>query len=129
MTFNLLVLGSLYSSQSGYSAWRFANAAIQAGHEISQVFFYQDAVAQANQLSNPLSDEFDVVGSWQLFAQVSEAKLVVCIAAAERRGVMSDAIANEFNDCSGNLASGFEIAGLGALQQAMLDCDRTVTFV
>lgn len=128
MTFNLLVLGSLFSSQSGYSAWRFASAALQAGHEISQVFFYQDAVAQANQLSNPLSDEFDAISSWQQFAQISNAKLVVCIAAGERRGVMSDDIAREFNDCSGNLASGYEIAGLGALQQAMLDSDRTVTF-
>ncbi len=128
MTFNLLVLGSLYGSQSAYSAWRFANSAVQAGHELVQVFFYQDAVAQANQLSNPLSDEFDAGSTWFEFAKSNNCKLVVCIAAAERRGVMNDEIAREFNNHAGNLADGFEIAGLGVWQEASLTSDRTITF-
>ena len=128
MTLNILVLGALYNSQSAYSAWRFATAAVQAGHEVKQVFFYQDAVAQANQLSNPLSDEFDAVSAWQQFSQSNGTKLVVCIAAAERRGVMNDDMAFEFNGHAGNLAEGFEIAGLGAWQEATLASERTITF-
>ena len=128
MTFNILVLGALYNSQSGYSAWRFVNAAVDAGQQVSQVFFYQDAVAQANRLSNPLSDEFDPVSSWQAFAEKHNTKLRVCIAAAERRGVMSDELANELKSLNGNLADGFEIAGLGAWQEATLSSDRLVTF-
>ena len=128
MTFNILVLGALYNSQSGYSAWRFVNAAAAAGQQVSQVFFYQDAVAQANRLSNPLSDEFDPVSSWQAFAEKHNTKLLVCIAAAERRGVMSDELANELKYLNGNLADGFEIAGLGAWQEATLSSDRLVTF-
>lgn len=128
MTLNILVLGALYNSQSAYSAWRFASAAVKAGHEVSQVFFYQDAVTQANRLSHPLSDEFDSVSSWQQFAQSSNTKLIVCIAAAERRGIMNDDIASEFKAYKGNLADGFEIAGLGAWQQATLASDRTITF-
>ena len=128
MTFNILVLGALYNSQSGYSAWRFVNAAVGAGQQVSQVFFYQDAVAQANRLSNPLSDEFDPVSSWQAFAEKHNTKLLVCIAAAERRGVMNDELANELKSLNGNLADGFEIAGLGAWQEATLSSDRLVTF-
>ena len=45
-------------------------------------------------------------------------KLVVCVAAAERRGIQRDI----------NLADGFEIAGLGQLVEAAENCDRMVTF-
>jgi tRNA 2-thiouridine synthesizing protein D len=128
MRFNILVTGALYSSQSGFSALQFCRAAIKEGHTINQVFFYQDGVGQANCLSAPLDDEFEVVEAWASFSLEKNVKLVVCVSAAERRGVMSEEQAIEFAKGSGNLHSAFTIAGLGALHEASLESDRTVTF-
>ncbi len=128
MRFNLLVLGGAYDSQCAYSAWRFASAAIEKGHHVSQVFFYQNGVHQASQLLNPLSDEFNSAQTWQSLAQEHELELRVCIAAAERRGIMDENLAREFNELNGNLAAGFQIAGLGEWQRACLESDRSLTF-
>ena len=128
MRFNVLVTGALYSSQSGYSALQFCQSAVAAGHQISQVFFYQDGVQQANSLSTPLNDEFEPASAWAGFSQQHRVDLVVCVSAAERRGVMSDEQAKEFAKGHGNLHSAFLIAGLGALHEASLNSDRTVAF-
>lgn len=128
MRFNVLVTGALYSSQSGYSALQFCRAVIAAGHSISQVFFYQDGVQQANSLSMPLDDEFEPVSAWASFSKEHGVDLVVCVSAAERRGVMSDEQAKEFAKGYGNLHRAFSIAGLGALHEASLASDRMVTF-
>lgn len=128
MRFNILVTGALYSSQSGSSAVQFCKAALSAGHEISQVFFYQDGVQQANSLSTPLDDEFEPVNAWARLSRDYAVELVVCVSAAERRGVMGDEQALEFDKGHGNLHSAFSIAGLGALHEASLASDRTVTF-
>lgn len=128
MKINLLVTGPLYSSQSGYSALRFCEAAVIAGHTISQVFFYQDGVTQASRLSLPLDDEFEPVAQWVEFSTSNGVPLIVCVSAAERRGVMSDEQALENQLGTGNLGLNFDVAGLGVLHEASLSCDRTVSF-
>lgn len=128
MKFNILVTGGIYATQSGYSAVQFCRAALAVGHSISQVFFYQDAVSQATQLSIPLADEFDCVEAWSALAQEHNVPLVVCVSAAEQRGVLSAEQAQENNKSSANLHPSFTVAGLGALHDASLTSDRTVTF-
>jgi len=128
MKLNVLVTGNVYSTQSGYSALRFCKAAEVAGHTVSQVFFYRDAVSQASRLTVPLGDEFNVLEQWQDFHQQTNTPLVVCVSAAERRGVLSHAQAQEFDKDADNLASCFTVQGLGALHDASLESDRTVTF-
>jgi tRNA 2-thiouridine synthesizing protein D len=128
MQFNMLVTGGLYSTQSGYSALRFCESAIAAGHEISQVFFYQDAVSQASALSVALDDEFDPVECWVKFAELSGTKLIVCVSAGERRGIIGAEQATEFAKSSANLHPAFSVEGLGALHGASLTSDRTVSF-
>lgn len=128
MKFNLLVTGALYSTQSSYSALSFCRAAVEQGHTISQVFFYADGVTQASSLVNPLSDEFDAVTAWNKFAKQTQVDLVVCISAAERRGVMDDEQAMAEDKKEGNLNSRFRVAGLGELHAASLESDRTVSF-
>ena len=128
MNINLLVSGPLYASQSGYSALRFCQAAVAKGHTISQVFFYQDGVTQASRLSVPLDDEFNAHDQWLAFAEQNSVPLVICISAGERRGVMRDAQASEYQLGAGNAHNGFSVAGLGSLHQASLSSDRTVTF-
>ena len=128
MRFNILISGALYSSQSAYSALQFSRAAIEAGHSISQVFFYQDGASNANQLSAPIADEFDAVSEWADFAAAHQVALIACVSAAERRGVLNAEQAIEFAKQSANLHPQFKIAGLGALHQAALDSDRMVSF-
>ena len=128
MKLNILITGGVFPSQSAYSALQFCKAAVAAGHTISHVFFYRDAVTQASHLSVPLEDEFNAVDQWQLFQQQHQTSLVVCVSAAERRGVLSAEQAQEFAKQSSNLADGFSVEGLGALHDASLAADRTVTF-
>lgn len=128
MKFNILVTGGVYSSQSGYSALQFCKAVMAAGHTISQVFFYRDAVSQASSLCVPLDDEFNEIDQWQSFHQEHKTSLVVCVSAAERRGILNAEQAVEFAKESANLSSCFTVEGLGALHDASLASDRTVTF-
>jgi len=128
MKLNILINGALYSSQASYSALQFCNAAIDGGHQISQVFFHQDAAAHGNNLSAVMSDEPDVVGNWARFSAAHSVPLVVCVTAAERRGVLSAAQAEEFDKPVANLHPSFSVAGLGALHEASLASDRMVVF-
>jgi len=128
MKFNILVTGGLYSTQSAFSAWRFCQASIDAGHSVSQVFFYQDAVSQATALSEPMADEFNAVERWVTFADQTACELVVCVSAGERRGVIGQHQAVEFEKSSANLHPAFRVEGLGVLHDATLAADRTVTF-
>ena len=128
MKINVLVTGGLYDSQSGYSALQFCKATILAGHNIEQVFFYQAAVSQGSKLAEPLADEFNANESWVQLTKNNNVKLVVCISAAERRGIISEAQRIELAKESSNLHAAFTVAGLGALHEASLNSDRTVTF-
>lgn len=128
MNFNLLVTGAVYSSQASYSALQFCQAALQAGHVISQVFFYQDGVFNGSGLTIPLADEFDTVSQWQQLAEQHKIDLIVCVSAAERRGVINQQQALENGLNSGNLHTSFKVAGLGELHAASLESDRTVSF-
>lgn len=128
MKINVLVTGAVYASQSGYSALKFCQAAVNAGHTISQVFFYRDGVSQASSLSAPLDDEFNPLEHWCRFAESHGTPLVVCVSAAERRGILSEEQADDFSKEAYNLDPHFCVEGLGALHDASLSSDRTVTF-
>ena len=99
-----------------------------SGHTVTQVFFYQDGVTQGSSLTVPLSDEFDSVSQWQRLAEQSNIELVVCVFAAERRGLLNEEQAREHGRTNSNLHDSFLVAGLGALHAASLESDRTVSF-
>ena len=61
MRFAIVVTGPAYGTQQASSAFQFAQALIAEGHELSSVFFYREGVYNANQLTSPASDEFDLV--------------------------------------------------------------------
>ena len=127
-TINLMVSGGLFDSQAGYHAWRFCRAALDAGQCISQVFFYQQAVTQSSNLAAPLADEFDATAAWRQLHADHDVALVVCISAAEKRGVLGAEQADELGKQASNLDSAFTIAGLGSFYAASFAADRTVTF-
>ena len=80
MQFSLLIQGSPTASQSLYSAYEFAAAALAQGHSIRRAFFYQDAVLIGNKLVATPQDEFDIQSAWQALGKAHHIPLVLCVA-------------------------------------------------
>ncbi|MFS2221867.1 sulfurtransferase complex subunit TusD [Pantoea sp. B65] len=128
MQFTLLVTGPAYGTQQASSAWLFARAILAAGHTLSSVFFYREGVLNANQLTAPASDEFDLVRGWQQLQAEQGTALHICVAAALRRGVTDQQQAQSLALPGANLQPGFQLTGLGSLAEAALSCERLVQF-
>ena len=117
MIVSLLVSEGPYTHQAADTAWQFANAAIAKGHEVKRVFFYHDGVYNATRLTEPPQDDRHIVNRWSKLAADHKVDLVVCVAAALRRGIKDEV-----------LAPGFRISGLGQLVDAGIKSHRLVTF-
>ncbi|MGB2079849.1 MAG: sulfurtransferase complex subunit TusD [Vibrio sp.] len=128
LTYALLINAAPYGNVQAMHAYQFAAAALESGHQISQVFFYQEGVAHASGLNLPANDEFNLTKAWQQLAAEHNIRLEVCVAASLRRGVVDDNEAKRHQVDGHNLAAGFEMAGLGGLAQSMLTQDRLVQF-
>lgn len=110
------------------SAYKFVTAAIAAGHEVPRVFFYHDGVNVASRLSVPPQDERHIQQNWSALAKEHNVDLVVCIAAAQRRGMLDANEAERQGKDANNIAEGFRISGLGQLIEMGIQTDRLVTF-
>lgn len=128
MIFSLAVYTAPYSSQASYSAYQFALSALNQGHKVYRVFFYQDGVQNATSLTTPPQDEFDLQHAWQNLAKEHNLDLVVCIAAALRRGVLNNIESKRYNKPAHNLAAEFSLSGLGQLVEAAVISDRVISF-
>lgn len=128
MRFALMVTGPAYGTQQASSAYQFAEALLAEGHTLVSVFFYREGVYNANQLTLPANDEFDLVRAWQQLHIRHGAELHICVAAALRRGVTDESEAKQAGLPAANLQPGFTLSGLGALAEAALTCDRVVQF-
>ena len=117
MKFGILVSEGQYTHQASDTAYQFARAAIEQGHEIQRVFFYHDGVYNATRLTEPPQDDRNIVARWSKLAADHGVDLVVCVAAALRRGIKDE-----------NLAPGFRISGLGQLVESGIQADRMVVF-
>ena len=115
MRINLLVQCGPDAAAAATTAQRFARAVLDAGHAIGRVFFYKDAVAVGNHFA---ADKDGLRQGWRELASRGGFELAVCVAAAERRGIVEGK----------SLAEGFTIVGLGQLIEAMESGDRLVTF-
>lgn len=113
----ILVNEGPYQHQASDSAYLFCRAAIAKGHEILRVFFYHDGVNNASRLTEPPQDDRNIVTRWTQLAEEHKVDLVVCIAAALRRGIKEE-----------NLAPNFRISGLGQLVDTGIKADRLVVF-
>lgn len=128
MKFAILVNEGPYTHQASDSAYLFAKAALAKGHEIFRVFFYHDGVNNASRLTVPPQDDRHIVNRWSALAQEHGIDLVVCIAAAQRRGMLDENEAKRQGKDANNIAPGFRISGLGQLVEAGIQADRLVTF-
>ncbi len=128
MKIGVLVSEGPYTHQASDSAYNFVKAALEKGHEIYRVFFYHDGVNNATRLTEPPRDDRHIVNRWTELAKQYNLDLVVCIAAAQRRGVMDENEAKRQGKDANNIAPGFRISGLGQLVEAGIQSDRLVTF-
>jgi tRNA 2-thiouridine synthesizing protein D len=117
MKFGLMVNEGPYTHQASDTAFKFATAALAKGHQIDRVFFYHDGVNNATRLTEPPQDDRHIVNRWSKLAEHHGIDLVVCVAAALRRGIKDEI-----------LAKGFRISGLGQLVESAIQADRLVVF-
>ena len=117
MKFGILINEGPYTHQASDTAYQFVKAALAKGHQIQRVFFYNDGVNNATKLTDPPQDDRNIVNRWTELAKEHKLDLVVCVAAALRRGLREE-----------NLAAGFRISGLGQLVETGIQADRLVTF-
>lgn len=112
MKYAIQINDSPTRSESPETALQFIKAALAAGHEVIQVFFYQDGIYNAFNSSGFGQDSFS---GWEVLSGEAGIELVYCTSAAERRGLV-------------NSRPGFKAGGLGLWVDACLRADRVMQF-
>lgn len=129
LKFSVLVCSGPYGSQGASSAYQFCASALQAGHEIVGVFFYQEGVLNASQLVSPASDEINLPDFWAQLAIENKFPLEVCVSASLRRGIVNQVEAQQLSLSQYNLKPPFVLSGLGQLAELSAAADRLVQFL
>jgi tRNA 2-thiouridine synthesizing protein D len=128
MKFAIQINSSPYQSNAGHTAYQFIRAALAEQHEIVRVFFYHEGVYHAFKYATPPDDEISQVTRWSELARDYQIDLVVCISAAQRRGLLCSDEAHRQGKQDNDVAAGFRISGLGQLVEATLLADRFIVF-
>lgn len=92
------------------SALLTARAILAAGHSLKRLFFFRDGVL----LAQPCSLFHD---DWRSLIQVHELDAVLCVSAAQQRGLGGD-----------DAVSPWQVSGLGQWAEALRDSDRVLSF-
>lgn len=121
LNYTILVMGPAYGTQASYCAYQFCQSLLTSSHNIKSIFFYADGTYNANRFVNPANDEVDIVRNWQDFSEKYHVPLLVCISAAQRRGILNEANRN-------NMAPLFQCVGLGDLSESIAQSDRVIQF-
>ncbi|MDZ5603935.1 sulfurtransferase complex subunit TusD [Pseudomonas sp. RP23018S] len=127
MKFAIAVFSPAHAPSSR-RALRFAEAVLQAGHDITRLFFYQEGVHSASANVVAPQDETDIAAQWRALIETRQLDAVVCIAAALRRGVLNQEEAERYQRPAANLPSPWALSGLGQLHEAAQTADRLMCF-
>lgn len=114
--FTLMVTKSPFDYRNAENALAFCYAALNNGHAIAQVFFYQAGVHNASRFLSPASDELNVYKRWCELYEHHQIILNVCVTAASRRGIVQ-----QFTNHPGNVTLPFMEVGLSAYFEALAD--------
>lgn len=128
MKFSIQVNEGPYQHQASDSAYHYTKAVLEKGHEVFRVFFYHDGVNNGTKLTTPPQDDRNVVNRWSELGEKHGLDLVVCVAAAQRRGIVDEGEMQRNGKDAENIAPGFRISGLGQLIEAGVQSDRLVVF-
>lgn len=115
-SFTILVEGAPYGTEASSLAYLFSQSVLKE-HSIRGIFFYMEGIFNANRYTSPANDEFDLVVAWSELATKYNFPLLICEAAAQRRGVVPE-----------NLAYGFKIGTLSDFIELSSHSDKTVQF-
>ena len=128
-TFSVLVTKPPYDSEHALKALRYCENLLQSGQIVDHVFFYQGGVNNANSLISPPSDEINLYQGWvDLLARYPSLKLLVCVTAATKRGLVNQQYANELGISQFTVQEPFAQAGLGDFFTRLHDCKQLVQF-
>lgn len=128
MRFAIQVNASPYQSNAGYSAYQFIKAALAQDHDVFRVFFYHEGIYHTFKHNTPPDDELQLTACWGELAKQYQIDLVVCISAAQRRGLLYTDEAERQGKQDEDLAAGFRIGGLGQWVEALIEADRVIVF-
>jgi len=128
MKFGIMVSEGPYTHQASDTAYHFTEAALNNGHEIVRVFFYHDGVNNGTSLAVPPQDDRNITTRWSALAEKHNLDMVLCVAAAQRRGLLDKDEAKRAGKDASNMAQGFNISGLGQLIDAGIQADRLLVF-
>ncbi len=128
MKFGIQVNEGPYQHQASDTAYQFTKAALEKGHEIYRVFFYHDGVNNGTRLATPPQDDRNITTRWAELADKYDLDLVVCVAAAQRRGIADTDEAKRNSKDTDNIHPRFHISGLGQLIEAGIQSDRLMVF-
>ncbi len=116
MKIGVLVQEGPYNHEASDTAYNFIQAALEKGHEITGVFFYNDGVLNTTKLMDIPADDRNIAKRWSEIG-AKGVQLIVCVAAAKRRGIVPDV-----------LIENARIDGLGQLSELCIESDRFITF-
>ncbi len=128
MKFAIVINEGPYQHQASDTAYHFSKAVLTGGHEIVRIFYYHDGVNNGTNLATLPSDERDITQRWSALSKENNLDLVICVAAAQRRGIVDGDEAKRNDKSAENLAEGFRISGLGQLIEAGIQADRLIVF-
>ncbi|KTF18337.1 sulfurtransferase complex subunit TusD [Pseudoalteromonas sp. H105] len=110
---------SLHSAPSDHDTtqrlFKFASTCLDQGHHVDTIFLYQQGVYHASEHISLATDELAISSLWQTLHERG-IKLMLCITAAEKRGL--NIAATEL----------FTVAGLAEFAMLASDADKWVQF-
>ena len=128
MKFGVLINEGPYQHQASDSAYKFIEAAIDAGLDLYRGVFYHAGVTNGTRLATPPQDDRHIPNRWSELAEKHDLDLVLCVAAAQRRGMVDEGEMERNKKDANNIADKFRISGLGQLIEAGIQTDRMITF-
>ena len=117
-----------YQHQATDTAYHFTKALLEKGHEVSRVFFYHDGVNNSTRITTPPQDDRNIVNRWAELADTHKLDMVVCVAAAQRRGIVDVGEAERNGKYATNIHPTYRIYGLGQFILAAVVADRLIVF-
>jgi tRNA 2-thiouridine synthesizing protein D len=127
-SFLIMVHSTNYANQSSRSALKYAEAVINRGHTLKAIFFYQEGIYHANNLSLIPTDELNTSDGFKTLNTNHTTPLLLCVTAAQKRGVIDEDQAKLESLAHFNLADGFTIAGLAEMASIAAQADYVVQF-
>lgn len=128
MKFSLLISAAPCNAQAPITALRFAQAALQAGHNIHRIFFFRDGVHNASTFAVYQQDEVNIPQQWQQFCTEYNLDAVICVSAALKRGILDPQESRRHQRNGSNADSNIQTGGLGMLTEAIIHSDRLISF-